>query len=740
MKAQKHIFFKYFVGVLTLLGSVVLAAGQLWALAPPAPPAASPSVGPKSQVAESYGRLPLFFIENQGQLDSQVKFYSRGQGQAIFFTPQGMTLSLNRPAKPTLSAPGKASRAVVQLRPQGTRPEVEILATEPLPGKVNYFRGKDPAHWRTDVPTYKSVLYREAYPGIDLKFYGVGQQVEYDLIIKPGADPKQVKFLYQGIKAMKVAKEGDLTITLPDGGKLVQKKPVIYQDIDGRRVSRAGKFRLLPDTHGYGFELASYDARYPLIIDPVILVYSTYLGGSTVDADESGNAIRVDSSGSAYVVGSTLSLDFPVVTPAVQSTYGGGGELGSGDAFITKFNPQGSALVYSTYLGGGNDDVALAIALDAAGNAYVTGETYSTDFPLSATPYQDQLKGVANAFVTKLTPDGQLGYSTYLGGESLDTGWAIAVDNSGNAYVAGDTDSSTFPTLTPYQAQINGAVNGFITKLNPAGNGLLYSTYLGGGVADTLLGIAVDATGAAYVTGETFSFNFPVTDGSQLRGVSDAFITKLNLAGNGLVYSRFMGGGVVDDFSGLGADGGMAIAVDAGGNAHVTGYTQCDNFPTVAPFQASLQGNTNAFVAKLNAAGATVFASYLGGDGVDLAYAIAIDLHGNVYVTGETDSTNFPHVRAYKSQQEGVIDAFVTKINSLGSSIVFSTYLGGALMDYGNGIAVDSFENVYVTGYTVSANFPTQSPYKPTLNGSGAAFVTKLRATDITPTYLLLLL
>ena len=410
MRARKRLFSKFIVAMLTLLGSVALVAGPIWASAPAVAPTAGPSSLSKAQVAESYGRLPLFFTENQGQTDPQVKFYTRGQGHAVFFTPEGMVLSLSRASDDAKRSgkkkgKGKGDQELVQLRPQGIRSGVEILATEPLPGKVNYYQGNDPGKWRTEVPTYKSVLYREAYPGIDLKFYGTGQQVEYDLIIKPGADPKQVKFLYQGIKALKVTREGDLTITLPGGGHLVQQKPVIYQEINGQRVSREGKFRLLSDKRGYGFDLASYDTRYPLIIDPVVLVYSTYLGGNIW---ESGNAIAVGSDGSAYVVGTTQSTTFPVVTPTPPSP---GATIGVGateNAFVTKFNPAGNALVYSTYLGGTTADIGLGVAVDAANNAYVTGETFSTNFPTTPGVFQTTLRtnAASNAFVTKLNANG----------------------------------------------------------------------------------------------------------------------------------------------------------------------------------------------------------------------------------------------------------------------------------------------------------------------------------------------
>jgi hypothetical protein len=640
-----------------------------------------------------------------------------------------MILSLNRAAA---RGKGKEASKVLQLRPQGISPAAEIMATEPLEGKVNFFQGRDPAKWVTDVPTYKSVFYREAYPGIDLKFYGAGQQVEYDLIIKPGADPKQVKFLYQGIESLKLTKAGDLTVTLPGGGRLVQKRPIIYQEINGQRVSREGKFSLLPGKRGYGFELASYDTRFPLIIDPVVLVYSTFLGG---DTSESGNGIAVDASGSAYVVGTTLSENFPILN-AFQPGFGGGQ-----DAFVTKFNPAGNTLAYSTFLGSDSDDFGFGIAVDGSGNAYVTGDTFSSGFPVTTNSYQDSLAGVSNAFVTKLSATGGLSYSTFLGGTGSDVGKSIAVDGSGNVYVAGHTSSGDFPVQFGFQGSLVGAINVFVSKISPTpvgSAGLLYSTYLGGSVSDTPWGIAVDNTGAAYVAGQTTSDDFPQTNASALQGVTDAFVTKINpgvSGGASLVYSFFFGG-TGSDFATAG------IAVDTAGNAYVAGNTDSIDFPTVTPFQAGLNGVTNAFVTKFNTTGTAVYSTYLGGDGEDIAWFIASDNNGNPYVTGQTSSTNFPTVGALQNTLTGLPNAFVTKLNASGTTLSYSTYLGGTVSDYGFGIAVNSVK-AYVTGFTQSSDFPTQNAFQtaaPDATPAGTAFVTALRSVVITPIYELLLL
>lgn len=746
MGARKQAYLKFMVVMLVLLGSAALVSGPIWAAASPGVPAAMSNTVSKAQAAEGYGRLPLFFIENQGQVDSQVKYFTRGQGHAIFFTSEGAALNLSRSSGEGKGGRKGKSSAAVQLRPLGMRSGVEIVAADPLEGKVNYYQGSDPGKWRTDVPTYGSILYREAYPGIDLKFYGAGKQLEYDLIVKPGADPRQVKFRYQGIKSLKVTQEGDLTVTLPDGGKLVQKKPVIYQDINGQRVSRDGKFRLLGN-RGYGFQLASYDAHYPLIIDPVNLVFSTYLGGTTW---ESGNAINVDNAGNAYVTGSTQSTNFPTVA-GIQPTFGGGPD----DAFIARFNPTGSALTYATYLGGSGDDIGMSVALDSTGDIYVTGETSSTNFPLSGgggltpAPFQSTLRGASNAFFTHLNNNGTMAYSTYLGGSTngtgagtgSDIGKVIAVDSAGNAIIAGDTSSTDFPVVNAFQGTLNGATNVFVSKMDPhigGAGGLLYSTYLGGAVSESVWGIAMDAANIAYLTGETGSSNFPVTNASTLTGFTNAFVSKLNPAvggATGLVFSTYYGGTGVDSPTG-------GIALDPAGNIYIAGNTDSTDFPTKLPYQATLKGFNNAFVVKFNPTGTSVYSTYLGGSGTDIAWFIAVDTAGDVYITGETDSPNFPIFNPYQHRFTipGVSSAFVSSFNTEGSGLRFSTYLGGTGQDFGFGIAVDAKRAVYVTGLSQSVDFPLVKPFQSVPGSLGSAFVTKLVSYNIEPTNFLLLL
>ena len=485
------------------------------------------------------------------------------------------------------------------------------------------------------------------------------------------------------------------------------------------------------------FEIAPYDRTLPLIIDPV-LSYSTYLGGSDMDY---ANGIAVDPSGNAYVTGYTASADFPLVNPAQNSP--GGGTCSDGvdtipcfDAFVTKLNPAGSGLVYSTYLGGSGEDYGTGIALDASGDAYVTGYTNSTDFPVQHA-LQAENAGGYDVFVAELSADGaSLIYSTYWGGSSDDIGTGVAVDSSGNAYISGFTASLGFP-VTPgaLQAKYGGGDHdGFVVKVNTGGAELGYSTFLGGGADDYAYGVAVDSAGDAYVTGATNSANLPTVNAFQPNYAGglcatapntfpcyDAFVAKLNPAGSALIYSTYLGG--------TGSDYGYAIALDGSSNAYVTGYTISTNFPTTAgALRRVFGGSYDAFVAKLNGAGsALVYSTYLGGAGTEIGYDVAVDSFGRALVTGYNYGGHFPTVSPLQAQNAGFYDAFASVLNATGSSLVFSTYLGGSYDEVGRGISLDPSGNAYVTGGTFSVDFPTTSgSYQPSYGGGPYdAFVTK---------------
>ena len=687
-----------------------------------------------ARVNESYGKLPLSFEANQGQQDQPVKFLSRGRGYNLFLTNREAVLVLTKSEKPAPAkklthptfAQKKPKRQSTVLRTQfvAANPAAKVTGEEELPGKINYLIGQDPTKWRTGVATYAKVRYEQVYPGIDLVYYGNQRQLEYDFVVGPGGDPAHIRMKLAGAQKMSLDAQGELVVQTA-GGRVRWKQPEIYQEVDGQHRSVEGRY-VLRAGHELGFAVAAYDTARPLIIDPV-LVYSTYLGGSDIDE---GNGIAVDTSGNAYIIGYTESGDFPTTAGAFQTTYGGGP-----DAFVTKLNPTGSGLVYSTYLGGSDYDYGGGIAVDTSGNAFVTGLTFSSNFPTTLGAFQ-MTYGGADAFVTKLNPTGSgLVYSSYLGGSGLEEGNAIAVGDSGNAYITGYTGSGDFPTTAgAFQTAFRGLSDVFVTEVSSTGSGLVYSTYLGGSDIDRGYGIAVDTSGNAYVAGFTESGDFPTTAGAfqtALSGGYDAFVTKLNPTGSGLVYSTYLGG---SDY-----DYGGGIAVDTSGNTFVTGITFSANFPTTAgAFQTTLDGQ-DVFVTELNPAGSgLVYSTYLGGSDYDYGGgSIAVDISGNAYVAGSTYSSDFPTTAgAFQTTLGGDDDAFVTELNPTGSGLVYSTYLGGSGNDEGYPIAVDTSGNFYVTGRTYSSNFPTTLGAFQTLpDGSEDVFVAQFSPmTGPTPT------
>jgi uncharacterized repeat protein (TIGR01451 family) len=667
--------------------------------------AAKPDAANQARLDHAYGKLPLQFEANRGQTDASVGFLSRGRGYTLFLTSTEAVMVLTRReargkrdrfslTQPGLAQPEKTTQTVVRMKLVGANPKPKLAGLEELPGKVNYFIGNDPKKWRTNVPTCARVEYKNVYPGVNLVYYGNQRQLEYDLVVAPGADPKAIRLAFEGVHKFALDAQGNLILHTA-GGELLQRAPIVYQEIDGARQKISGRY-VLKTKDRVGFQVAAYDRTKPLVIDPV-LVYSTYLSGTGYDE---GFGIAVDTAGNAYVTGFTESTDFPTTAGAFQTTSGGGR-----DAFVTKLNSGGSGPVYSAYLGGSGLDEGLGIAVDTAGNAYVTGLTQSTDFPTTAGAFQT----FGGTFVTKVNPTGStLVYSTRFGDGSSNAN-GIAVDAVGNAYVTGQT----------------GASHAFVAKFDPTGSALVYSTYLSGGNTEAGFGIAVDVAGNAYVTGYTASSNFPTTVGAVQPtfggGFRNAFVTKLNPTGSGFVYSTYLGGS--ND------DVGFGVAVDTAGNAYVTGDAGSTDFPTTAgAFQPTYGGSEDAFVTKLNPAGsALVYSTYLGGSSQDLGLSIAVDTSGNAYVTGFASSAEFPTTLG--AIQTTNNSGFVAKFDSTGSALVYSTHFGG----FNRGIALDTSTNpnAYVTGFTPtpSTDLPTTpGAFQTTPGGGGDAFVGKIAA------------
>jgi hypothetical protein len=596
-----------------------------------------------------------------------------------------------------------------------------------MEGRSNYLVGDDPSRWRTNVPHYEEVRYRELFPGIDLAFHGSQKDLEYDFVVSPGGDPRKIAMEFSGATRLRIDDSGDLLIECGDS-KFIQHRPVVYQDKDGKRTVIAGKY-MMRGRDRVGFSVAPYDPGQALVIDP-IFGFSTVFGGTGTDT---GQAIAVDSVGNTYITGQTNSANFPVASPieTITPSY-------STLAFVSKLNAAGTVLIYSTFLGGTNGNQARGIAVDAAGNAYVTGSTASADFPTTAGALLSRGPCCGNdVFVAKLNPAGSaLVYSARFGGSSDDSAYGLAIDTSGNAYVAGTTSSVDFPlTSGAYGTPVVNQPKVFVSKLNPSGNALSYSSLIGGSQTNTATAITIDSGGNAYITGTTFSSDFPTTPGAYLTQLAisccsgTSFVTKLAAAGDTLGFSTFLG-------ATNGSTTANAIALDANGAVYVTGNTNASNFPTTAGAYRSLPigSNNAAFVTKFKADGSQLlYSALLGGTGSNNATGIQVD-SGGATVAGWTTGANFPLTSGapdavFTSRSTvccyGAQNGFVTKLDSAGANLVYSTFVGGSGAESIYGLALDSNGYAYVTGNTTSPDFPTTPSAYRSFN-AGQVLVSKI--------------
>jgi hypothetical protein len=786
-------------GVVLILGSAALrvadgenanrlSASDAQFVARPAKPARlaqSSSAGGREQTLTAYSHLPLMFEPNQGQTDASVRFVAHGSGYGLYLTAHEAVLALPQsainPQHPALQT------SVVRMTLAGANSAAEPAGDVQLPGKSNYFIGNDPAQWHRDIPQFARVRYPDVYPGIDLVYYGNQGRLEYDFEIGPGVDPKLVALKFQGPRNLRIDAAGNLVLAVGDSAVRLQ-APRVYQKIGAEERKVAGRFALRgQEKDEVGFQLGAYDRSRALIIDPV-LVYSTYLGGSGNEAcsiiapitvaglaapPAGCPAIAVDAVGNGYVAGSTTSTNFPATAGEYQPALAPGA---TANAFVAKFDPTGT-LQFATYLGGNGVDYTAGVGVDSGFDVIVAGTTSSGDFPTkgSIAPFQaTPVSGGKHVFVSKLDPTGKiLLYSTYLSGSGVDIASGLALDAGSNAYVTGTTTSTEqetgFPsTLGAIQTAPKATNQFFFTKVDPntAGSGSVpYSTYIGGSNPSNGVtvggGVAVDSTSNAYITGGTNFIDMPLLNAYQVtnKGGLDAFLTKINPAGvtgTQLLYSTYLGGS--------GDDVGYGVAVDSAPNAYVVGSTTSTDFNGAAIGTVALQGSngggTDAFLAKfgilctLSTCTTPLpldYFTYLGGSGTDVANAVTIDNSQGAQIVGWTNSANFPIVGnpLQSTFGGGPSDAFFARVDTLATCSPITTptcaltsssgFFGGTGADFGTSVALDQQGSTYLTGETASATgFPLRSPFQGALSGPSDAFVTKigplLNLTMPTPT------
>jgi hypothetical protein len=707
----------------------------------------APSANQRARVRAHLDALPLAFEANQGRLDPQVKYMARGNGYKLLLTNSRaiITVAASRgnsevremmfhkrlgaartraALKKRNLAVKKSSSVALNMNFLGANHDAQLVAHDQQSGRVNYFTGKDPRNWHTNIPLFGRVQYRGLYRGVDLDFLGEARQIEFNYIVHPGADPSQIALGLDGAKALAVTSDGNLAITMPVGS-LQLHKPVAYQQDHGLR--RAVDVRFVADRDNrITFALGGYDRNRDLVIDPTVS-YSTYFGG---DASDQAAGIAVDGSGNSFIAGSTDSTTIPGNSS---------GAIGF-DVFVTEIGPTGT-LIFSDIIGGSQDDFPGGITIDSQG-IYLAGTTDSSDFPVSGTAVQNAFMGGTSsgnndAFALKLALNGSaITWGTFVAGSESDSGLGIAVDSGHNVYVVGETFSTNLGgsiggvNPLPNGNALNlGANNlnddGYVVKINSSGTAYSLVSYLGGSNGDLATGVALDGSGNIFVVGDTISTDLPFTlgavqtqcgtDGTCDAGSAgpqdDVFVVSIKPTLLAYNYFTYYGGSGVDD----------AIAVTANsGNAFFTGATSSSDFLTAGtPFQSSLFGSQNAFLVELNSAGSSAsYSTYLGGQGPDIGLAVALDGSQNVYVTGQASSPDFPIVNPFQASLSGTTDAFVSVFGLSQNQVLFSTYLGGGGDEdqFEAGIGVDSLDYIFVTGDTDSGNGSTEA--FPTTTGA----------------------
>ncbi len=674
-------------------------------------------------VQRSMSEMPVYFEENRGQFNSKVRYFARGtNGFDLFLTATDAVYVLSERREGENGTGGEGAideltnrkSVAVYMTLVGANAQPESSGTQQLEHRTNYFKGAE-SNWRIDIPNYGQVRMANVYDGIDTVWHGRGNGgMQHDFFIEPNADPNQIEWEVKGAEGVEITAEGDLLIRTTYG-EIRQHKPITYQKTAGFDKVES-RFIIKENGHNgifrVAFDLGEFEHSEGLTIEPSVTVgglsYSSFLGGNDT---EHGQGIAVDSSRNVYVAGLSRSTGFPTTPGTIDTT-----QNGNFDVFISKLNAAGTNLIYSTFLGGNANDECYGLAADSFGNVYVTGLASSTGYPTTPGAYDTTYNGNGDIFVSKLNPSGsQLIYSTFIGGiNSGETGYGVAVDLSGDAYVVGSTTGSDYPTTpggidTTYNG---GSFDIVVSRLNASGTQLAYSTYLGGAGFDQGRAICVDASGNAFVTGYT-----------QLSGGAefDVFVGKINLSGTALIYLSFFGGSSSDQ--------GQGIAVDSSGNAYVVGNTGSGNFPTTpGVFDSSFNGLDDVFISMVNPEGTQfVYSTFIGGNDLDHGTAIAIDLLGNAYVTGWAVSTTYPTTTdAFDRTQNGQSDVFMSKLNTSGSQLVYSTFIGGSNAEEGRAIAVVSSGNPYIIG-SAFLNYPTTTgAFDTTHNGESDVVVTKL--------------